>query len=81
MLRKTDPTGRVTTVQCSYVKLRWEDPDGSDPESELLVDHIQKPRLDGVTEKLHRVSLAFPTLPVGNFLSLNNHVDVQLRVK
>jgi len=33
--------------------LRWEDPDGSDPESELLVDHIQKPRLDGVSEKLH----------------------------
>ena len=29
---------------------RWEDPDGGDPESELVLDHIQIPRRDAPAE-------------------------------
>jgi len=57
--------------------IEWEDPDGSDPESELLVDHIQKPRVNMDTFEIGQKlqGEVRRVVPFGAFVDVGAYTD------
>eukprot|EP00435_Cladocopium_sp_Y103_P034755 s952_g9.t1 len=57
--------------------IEWEDPDGSDPESEMLVDDIQKPRVNMDTFEVGQklIGEVRRVVPFGAFVDVGAYTD------